>query len=117
MATLPEFAPLVEKLTKGEMREELTPATQETLAIIAYAGPIGRNEIEYIRGVNSSFTLRNLLIRGLIDRAPDPNRANAYLYALSIDVLKYLNIQKTEELPEFKKYKDVSEAFRKQLPQ
>ncbi len=117
LATLPEYAPLIKKLTKGAMREALTPATQETLAIVAYVGPIGRNEIEYIRGVNSSFTLRNLLIRGLIDRTPDPNRGSAYLYTLSIDALKYLNIQKTEELPEFKKYRDIGEALRKQLSQ
>src|SRR3989344_6123775 len=50
---------------------DLSRATLETLAIIVYKGPLSRSQIDYIRGVNSSFTVRNLMIRGLIERKAD----------------------------------------------
>src|SRR3989344_6496611 len=61
LVTKPEFSKLLEDITKQEFSEELTPAALETMSIVSYAGPITRADIEYIRGVNSSFTLRALL--------------------------------------------------------
>ena len=57
---------------KEELTEDLTPASLETLSIVAYLGPISRVRIEYLRGVNSSVILRSLMIRGLIERFADP---------------------------------------------
>lgn len=107
LATKPEFAPLIEEFIKDEFKEDLTPASLETLSLIAYLGPISRAQIDYYRGVNSSFILRNLLIRGLIERFNDPHRANVYLYQASFDLLKYLGISKIEDLPEYDKFKQV----------
>ncbi len=73
-------SPYVEKLIRDELQEDLTPASLETLSIIAYKGPITRAEIEEIRGVNSTFILRNLLIRGLTERKGHPEDARAYVY-------------------------------------
>lgn len=112
LATKPSFASLVESLMKAETQEELTPASQETLAIVAFGGPIGRAEIEYIRGVNSSFILRSLLLRGLVDRAPDPERANAYRYTISFDCLKHLGVGSISGLPDYEKYRGLIEKFR-----
>lgn len=114
LITRPEYGPLIEKLIKEETRAELTPASLETLSIIAYLGPISRPAIDYIRGVNSSFTLRNLMIRGLIERTIDPKRANAYLYQISPDSLKYLGINSTKELPDFEKYRQLINIFKKE---
>lgn len=107
LATKPEFSKLLEEITKQEFSETLTPAALETLSIISYAGPITRADIEYIRGVNSSFTVRSLLMRGLIEREVDPKRANAYLYSASFELLRHLGLSKNEDLPEHKKYKDL----------
>jgi segregation and condensation protein B len=112
LVTKPNLSPIVEKFVKEDFSEELTPASLETLAIVLYAGPISRAEIEYIRGVNSSFILRSLLLRGLITRAPDPKRANTYLYEASFDLLRALGIKSSRDLPEAKKYRALLETFR-----
>lgn len=106
LATKPDFTSLLEDFIKEEFKENLTPASLETLSLIAYLGPISRVQIDYHRGVNSSFILRNLLIRGLIERSPDPQKSNIYLYQPSFDLLKYLGISKIEELPEYEKFKE-----------
>lgn len=107
LATKPDFANLLQQIIQQETREALTPAALETLSLIAYAGPIARSTIDYIRGVNSSFILRNLLIRGLITRQTDPQRTNVYLYQTSFDLLKHLGLESIESLPEYQKYKDI----------
>ena len=107
LATKPELTSLLEDIIKQEFTEDLTPAALETLSIIAYASPISRADIEFIRGVNSSFTIRNLLLRGLIERTIDPKRANAYIYTASFDLIKRLGILKIEDLPDYEKYKQM----------
>ena len=98
---------ILEEFIKEEFKENLTPASLETLSLVAYLGPLSRVQIDYHRGVNSSFILRNLLIRGLIERFPDPQKSNVYLYQPSFDLLKYLGISKIEELPEYEKFKTI----------
>src|SRR5690606_24913972 len=53
---------LIEEVTKEELSKDLGKASLETLSIILYKSPVKRSEIDHIRGVNSSFILRNLLI-------------------------------------------------------
>lgn len=115
LATKPEFAKLLENITKQEFSEELTPAALETLSIIAYSGPITRADMEFIRGVNSSFTLRALLMRGLVEREVDPKRANAYLYRASFELLRHLGLSKNTDLPEYQKYKSLVEQLHQDL--
>lgn len=105
LGTNPEYAQYVEKLVKSEFSEELSRAGLETVAIVSYKGPITRAEIEFIRGVNSSFTLRNLLLRGLVERVENPKDARSYLYRVSFDFLKYLGLESVEGLPKFSEFK------------
>lgn len=103
LVSAPENGHYIEKLIKDELQEGLTPVSLEALAIVAYKGPIARAEIEEIRGVNSSYILRNLLIRGLIERKGHPEDARAYIYEVSFDFLRKLGLKSIEELPEYKK--------------
>ncbi|MDO8584780.1 MAG: SMC-Scp complex subunit ScpB [bacterium] len=112
LVTKTNLSALIETLVKSEVQEALTPAAEETLAIIGYGGPIGRAEIDYIRGVNSSFILRSLSLRGLIDRDVDPHRANAYRYSASFASLKHLGVGNARELPDYEKYRSLIEKFR-----
>jgi segregation and condensation protein B len=73
----------------------------EVISIVAYRGPITRSEIEAIRGVNSSYTVRSLMLRGLMERIENPNDSRGYLYKISFDFLKKLGIDSVERLPEF----------------
>lgn len=104
LVTLPEFSSILESFIKDEFKEELTPASLETLSLVSYLGPISRSQIEYLRGVNSSFTLRNLQIRGLIERLLHREKSNVYLYKTSLDFLKYLGLSRIEELPQYEKF-------------
>lgn len=107
LTTKPEFHYLGEKIVKEEFREELTPAALETAAVLAYAGPLPRSLIDYLRGVNSNYILRNLLVRGLVSRFPDPQRPHIFLYSISFDFLKHLGVAKPEDLPDYQKYREL----------
>ncbi len=111
LATKPDFQKISEALIKEEFREELSPASLETLSIIAYLGPLPRSTIDFVRGVNSSFILRSLLIRGLVLRKPNPQRRNVYEYEVSFDFLRHIGLSKIEELPEYWKYNDILQKF------
>ena len=102
----PAHARYVEALVKGEFGAVLSRVALETLAVVAYKGPISRANLEYIRGVNSSFTLRALLMRGLIERVDHPADARAHQYRTSIDFLKHLGLARMEDLP---RYQELSQ--------
>lgn len=100
LVTASEAHTAVEAFLKSGMRERLTPAAAETLAIIAYRGPISRAGIEAIRGVNSSFTLRLLAIRGLVTRTIHPTDARRFIYEVSAEFLRSLGISRVQDLPD-----------------
>ena len=103
LSTKPAFSSILEKFIKDELSGDLTPASLEALAIIAYLGPISRSRLEYLRGVNSVFTLRSLLLRGLIERESDPKRLSTFLYKPSVQLVRHLGLSKGEDLPDYEK--------------
>ncbi len=103
MATNGTNAEMVKNFLNSDLREKLTDATVEVLAIIAYRQPISKAEIEAIRGVNSQYSIRHLLMRGLIEKVPNPNDARGSLYEITTDMLQQLGITRVEDLPEFSK--------------
>jgi segregation and condensation protein B len=105
LGTSKEASAVIEELTKEELTKDLGKASLETLSIILYKGPIKRSEIDYIRGVNSTFILRNLLIRGLIDKKPAPNDNRTSIYSSSFQLLSYLGVTKIEDLPNYEQVK------------
>lgn len=107
MVTAPENAEVVGKFIKDEFDENLTGAALETLAIIAYRGLVSRAEIDQIRGVNSTYILRSLFIRGLIERTENPKRKSSYLYQTSLEFLKHIGLEKNDELPDYQKFKEI----------
>jgi segregation and condensation protein B len=104
---------LIESLQKEELSKDLGKAGLETLSIILYQGPISRTDIDYIRGVNSQFILRNLLIRGLIERIDNPHDQRGFLYKPSLELFSFLGISKKEEVPDFDTVKNDIENFKK----
>ena len=92
---------LIESIRKEELNKELSKASLETLSIILYQNGVSRSEIDYIRGVNSSFILRNLLVRGLIEKTTDPKDTRKILYRPTLDTLSYLGITNINQLPNY----------------
>ena len=101
LVTAPEAQEAVEAFVTHSIRERLTPAAVETLAIVAYRGPVSRAGIEAIRGVNSSFTLRLLALRGLVTREPHPNDRRSFVYQVSAEFLRHLGVTAVDGLPDY----------------
>lgn len=112
MVSSPINAHLIESFVKSQLAEELTPAALETLACIAYKEPISKVEIDELRGVNSIFSLRSLLMRGLIEKSKikgkEDNEHALVFYKTSLDFLKKLGIEKVSELPHYDEFSQHS---------
>mgnify|MGYP002363064523 FL=1 len=114
LGTSPEHSEMIKALTKDELMRDLGKAGLETLSIILYQGPVSRAEIDYIRGVNSQFILRNLLIRGLIERRDNPKDQRSYLYAPTIELISHLGVTRIEDLPDYEAVRRDIESFKVQ---
>jgi segregation and condensation protein B len=98
--TRPEFAPYLERFDNVPRPSRLSGPAIETLAIIAYRQPIGRLEVEYIRGVGASGVIRTLQERRLIDivgRAETLGRP--LLYGTTQHFLEHFGFRSIEDLP------------------
>lgn len=101
MSTNPHNSTYVKNFLNAELREKLTDATVEVLGIIAYRQPISKAEIEAIRGVNSQYSIRHLLMRGLIEKIPNPADARSVNYQTTTEFLQHLGIVSIKDLPSF----------------
>lgn len=110
LRTVPAAAEAVERVRKEEYSRDIGKAGLEALSAILYRGPLSRAEIDFIRGVNSSQTLRTLTLRGLVRRIPNPKDERQYLYEPTGDLLAQLGVRSVSELPEY-------EAVRAKLAQ
>lgn len=105
LATAPEVSEITGRFAKERLEGNLSRSALETLAVILWKGKVSRSSIDYIRGVNSSFSLGTLLVRGLIEREQNPKDARVYLYSPTLQLLKYLGITSLKELPDFDEIK------------
>lgn len=103
LATNNKYSTEVKTFLNAELREKLTDATVEVLAIIAYRQPISKAEIEAIRGVNSQYSVRNLLMRGLIEKSANSADARSVNYQTTTEFLMHMGITSVKDLPEFEK--------------
>ena len=101
MTTNPENSDLVKDFLNADLREKLTEASLETLAIIAYKQPVSRAEIESIRGVNSQYTIRLLAMRGLIERTHSGSDSRVSLYRTTHEFMQHLGLKNMKDLPDF----------------
>lgn len=114
LCTAPEVSETITRLRKDELSRDIGKAGAETLAIVLYRGPLTRAEIDLIRGVNSTFILRNLLMRGLVERIPHPSDKRQYQYTITPNLLAHLGIRKKEELPEYQRIADELDAYERE---
>ena len=100
LTTKSEHKEYYEKLVTDNRTFNLSNASLEVLAIIAYNEPITRVKIDEIRGVSSSQIVRKLLARGFIkecgksDAAGRPN-----LYKTTNEFLDYFGLATKDDLP------------------
>jgi segregation and condensation protein B len=99
LATASEAGALIARYV-GADAVRLSPASLETLAIVAYRQPVTKSAIERIRGVDSDYTVRTLLHRRLVvelGRSDAPGRP--FLYGTGFEFLERFGLTSLEELP------------------
>ena len=98
--TRPEYTEAIERAQLAARPQRLSAAALETLAIIAYRQPIGRAEIEEIRGVGAGAILKSLQERGLIDVVGrGEGLGRPLLYGTTPSFLEQFALRHLEELP------------------
>lgn len=98
--TRPEFAPYLDRFDTVPRPSRLSHPALETLAILAYRQPIGRIEVEYIRGVSSAGVIRTLQDRGLIEVVGrDEGLGRPLLYGTTQRFLEHFGFASLEDLP------------------
>ncbi len=106
LRTAPSVAPLIESVRKHELSRDIGRAGAETLAIVLYKGPVTRAEIDHIRGVNSSYILRTLQVRGLVERLDACSGARMHYYRATQELLAHLGVARIEDLPDHHELQD-----------
>ena len=100
MLTRPEFAPYLERYDTVPQQTRLSNPALEVLAVIAYRQPIGRNEVEEIRGVGSSGVLKTLQDRALIDVVGrSEGLGRPLLYGTTQKFLDHFGFNSLDDLP------------------
>lgn len=110
LVTAPALAPFIEDIRKADIKKDIGKAGAETLAIIIYRGTATRADIDRVRGVNSSFILRNLMVRGLIERS-STKTGNGFSFSVTPALLAHLGVSRSTELSEFARITDALETF------
>lgn len=100
LVTKKDFSGIISQLEGEENLGDLSNSALETLSIVLYKGPISKSEIDQIRGVNSSHILRNLLIRGFVERK---NISGKTVYSETFDLMRYLGVENKKDLPGYEK--------------
>lgn len=104
IATAPDVSKTIKKFLDFEIKDELTLAAIETLSIISYRGPIIKEDLDNIRGVNCAIILRNLLVKGLIEEKKEGDKK---IYNLSFDFIRWLGLKDKKELPAYEKFHNL----------
>ncbi|MSR70985.1 SMC-Scp complex subunit ScpB [Candidatus Kaiserbacteria bacterium] len=111
-----EASALIEKIRKEEYGRDIGKAGLEALSAVLYRGPLTRAEIDFIRGVNSSQTLRTLTLRGLVRRVQNPKDERSFLYEPTTELLAELGVERPGDLPDYAQVRDklqqLEEAYR-----
>ncbi|MBT3179622.1 MAG: SMC-Scp complex subunit ScpB [Candidatus Marinimicrobia bacterium] len=106
-----KFEYFIRRMLNKSGRLTLSPAALDSLAIIAYKQPIGRYEIEAIRGVDSSGVLKTLLTRNLIIiKGRDSGPGRPLLYQTTVKFLEHFGLNRISDMPKLKEITDLMEA-------
>jgi len=98
----PEATAVVEEVRKQDYTRDIGRAGLEVLAAILYRGPLSRSDIDFIRGVNSSQTIRTLLMRGLIQKSSAKTAGRGgFVYEATTETLSTLGVTHIHELPDY----------------
>lgn len=105
LSTAPEASDVLKSMNTEDLATEIGKAGMEVLTIILYCSPVNRRHVDYIRGVNSSSTLRTLVLKGLIERNKFKTN-QSFIYTPSFDLLSFLGLSEVKNLPDYDLLRD-----------
>jgi len=114
----PEFAPWVRQLMREKVPPRLSPASLETLAILAFKQPLTKAEVEHIRGVAVDGVLKQLMEKGLVrigGRSDAPGRP--WLYGTTRDFLKHFGLKTLSDLPKLRELEELLKEEEERITQ
>lgn len=98
LVTAPEVGPFLKQFLADD-GSHLSRAAAETLALIAYRGPISRYDVDAIRGVDCRRIISQLVYRGLVRKESKEGRA--VMYDISDEFFMHMGVTSREQLPRF----------------
>ena len=111
LVSKPEYEIYIRRMLNKSGKISLSVAAMDCLAIIAYKQPLGRYEIEAIRGVDSSGVIKTLLSKKLIKiKGRDVGPGRPLLYKTTNIFLEYFGINRLSDLPKLKEIKELIES-------
>ena len=103
-----EYEIYIRRMLKKSGRISLSVASMDCLAIIAYKQPIGRYQIEAIRGVDSNGVIKTLLSKNLIKiKGRDSGPGRPLLYKTTDIFMEYFGINRLSDLPKLKEITEI----------
>lgn len=112
MCSNPDNEVWVKKIFNEKSRHHLSPASLETLAIIAYKQPITKMEIEALRGVNVDGVVRHLYKMGLIKIAGKKEAVGRpFLYATTRKFLEHFGLNSLSDLPKLEEFTKLEDSL------
>ena len=111
LVTKKEHKDYYEKYFSFDIDTTLSTSALEVLAIVAYNEPITRMEIDEIRGVDSSYQVRKLLSKKLIEskgKSELPGKPNQY--GITNTFLEYFGLSSKEDLPKIEMNESVEDV-------
>ncbi|PHV71155.1 SMC-Scp complex subunit ScpB [Sporanaerobium hydrogeniformans] len=114
MCTAPRHMALIQRFKQKPVKNLLTQALIETLAIVAYSQPITRTQIEDVRGVRCEHTISKLMEYGLIEEVGRLNViGRPILFGTTTEFLRHFGFKNLEELPQIKE--ELLEKFKEEV--
>lgn len=110
LRTVPELMPYLSRMAKGRPAR-FSQSALETLAIVAYRQPVTRQEIEYLRGVDTGAVLKTLLEKKLVKmlgKKDIPGRP--IIYGTTRDFLEVFNLKDLKGLPTLREIQSLDET-------
>jgi segregation and condensation protein B len=103
-----EAAEACARLVERPVQRALSQAALETLAIVAYLGPVTRPEVARIRGVSSDSAVAGLVERGLVTEAgrEDAVAGGAIRYRTTPLFERVFGLESLSELPRLEELED-----------
>ena len=98
LTSSPGLSDFMRGVNAKERTAPLSNAAQETLAIIAYVGPIVKTDLDFLRGVNTQYTVRQLTVRGLIQETVS---VKSRALEVTAEFLAHLGARRKQDLPEY----------------